>query len=131
MLPDQQQAARALVAAQLSALDGVDLIDYADGIDPPSNPVVMLRLDHIEPHPEIVTPGARRYRFGLVVITPRVQAGPADDQLEAATERVLAAVDAADTITWTTAERGVYASSPDAPGYPCMTVTTQADLIAT
>lgn len=99
--------ARQATIDAISALDlGVDVQAYADNRTI-TEPTVMVRVDRARPgaHPR----AWRSYDVALLVIAPKTEVGPADDQLDDLLEDVLLALEESpDLITWTTAERAVY-----------------------
>lgn len=104
-------APRQQLTDALSAALGDDVIvqAYADDVDPPARPLLMLRLDEITRPP--AGPHHRLYTFGLIVLTPLTETGPADDQLESIVETVLYALDTAEplgAVIWTAAKRASY-----------------------
>lgn len=82
------------------------VLPYARGIDPPTKPTVMVRVDQVTPSSN---PQAQRdYQFALVLIATKTEAGPADDELDGLLEDVLYELDKSTKINWTTAERATY-----------------------
>ena len=95
----------------VTLLDGilptdVDVIAYARNIDPPKRSTVLVRVDEVVPNP--LPQVWRGYRFALVLVAAKTDAGPADDELDGLLEDVLHAIDTSDTITWDKASRAVY-----------------------
>lgn len=91
------------------------VVEYARQIDPPTVTTVMVRVDNVTPHP--ATPQAqRRYGFALIILAAKSDpTGPADDELDAALEDVLYAIERSQTLPqWTSAERAVYADTTPA-----------------
>lgn len=76
--------------------------------------VVMVYRTALEPAPQH---GVRVNALDLWLLTPKESLAPdgADDDLDDALDQVLAAIDAAPQLTWSTAERGVWEDS--AHGY--------------
>lgn len=84
---------------------------YAKEVDPPKKPLVMVRVDEIQPLPAAGA-GARRYLMALLLLATRTEPGKADDQLEDLLDLVLWSIDRDDsTLTWTSAKRATYKQS--------------------
>lgn len=99
-------------------LEGVDVIAYARGIDPPAVQTVLVRLDEVVPHPK-VPQELNLYRFALVLLPTKTVAGPADDELDGLLEDVLYAIHKTGNMTWSKATRGTYQDTT----YPAFEVT--------
>lgn len=111
--------ARAELVAVLSPLlPGIVVEAYSKDITPPAFTTVLVRLDSVEPMPEAPL-GYRRYTFDVIVVAVKSEPGAADDELDAALEDVLMALDKSGVTTWTRAERGVFESTQT----PCYDVT--------
>lgn len=97
----------------------VRVMPYAEQIDPPRRPTVMVRIDVVQPLLNAPS-AARTYQFALVLIPTKCDAGPADDELDRLLEDVLFALESdASPLTWSRAERGTYQGST----YPAYEVT--------
>lgn len=93
-----------------TSLAAYDLVPYARDLTP-DRATIMIRVDGVTPTNDQLM---RRYRFGLVLVTPRVDpGGPADDELDALLEDVLHVLDNTGPyeITWQTADRATYADA--------------------
>ena len=113
--PASSTARGAILAAVADLLPAtVNVIPYARHITPPSRPTVMIRVDLVRPG---VVQSARGYEAALVLIPSKDDpTGPADDELDALLEAVLDALDRAEDLTWSTAERATYQDSTN-PAY--------------
>lgn len=108
----------------------IDVIAYAHNIDAPSASTVMVRVDSVAPSP--AGAGLRLYTFGLVLIAAKTTAGPADDELDALLEDVLAALTSQaipNGVAWTGAQRAAYGEpDPTNPAYEvAVNVTAQIE----
>lgn len=103
--------------------DGYATVDkYAQEVDPPRKPLIMVRLDEVQPVPEAGA-GARVHLFGLIVLASRLETGPADDELEDSLELVLWSIDrGTSNLHWTNARRVTYKQS-DGNEYPAFEVS--------
>lgn len=109
------------LASELAAGDIV-LIEHARQIAAPVRPTVMIRLDSTRPTALAGVGQARETTFSVIVLAAKTDPnGPADDELDALLEDVIAGIEAAPGLTWTTAKRAVYAETT--PAYE-ITVTT-------
>lgn len=94
---------------------------YAREVDPPRKPLVMVRVDEVQPVPEAGA-GARVMIMALVLLASRPDPGKADDELEDFLELVLWSIDRnASNLTWTSAKRAVYRQS-DSNEFPAFEV---------
>lgn len=122
-------AARDLVVeqlAQLPPLSGVEVRPYARLNRQPAKLTVLVRVDEIEPSSD-VSQLARIYRFSLIVLGTKLvtdddSKGGVDDEIDAAVELVLLALDQGPTdVIWTKATRGTY----EATQSPCYLIAVQ------
>lgn len=101
--------------------EDVHVISYSRAaVESLQGTTVMVRLDRIEPETD-VPQATRRYTFGLIVITPLTEAPAADDELDAAVEDVIDALDQHPRFTWQGAERAVFEGTQT----PCYQVTAR------
>lgn len=120
-----------IVAALDAALPAdIDVRPYASNIDPPAMTTVMVRVDKVRPSPHAGY--AWEVEAALLVIAAKVTPGPSDDELEAALQDVLYALDshvATRALTWTEATRSVYGPEDGDPTNPAysIAVTTQTE----
>lgn len=118
--------ARDFLVAQLEPVmpDTIKLEKYAREVDPPTrHSLLLVRIDDVVPHPSGI-PGQRLYTYGLVLIPRKRATGSGDDELDNALSDVLHALDEADDIVWTRAQRGTYEDSK----HPAYDVTVQVAL---
>ncbi|MFW5473691.1 hypothetical protein ACOCJ5_10305 [Knoellia sp. CPCC 206450] len=118
--------AREFLVSQLEPVmpSTVKVEKYAREVDSPTrHSLLLVRIDDVAPHPSGI-PGQRLYSFGLVLIPRKRATGSGDDELDNALEDVLHAIDEADDIVWTRAERGTYEDST----HPAYDVTVQVAL---
>jgi hypothetical protein len=107
-----------VVAALDPLLDGVTVLPYARNVTPPAQPLVMVRVDRVEPAKEL--PNHNRYTFALVLLGSKNEPGPADDELDELLEQVIFAINSEqDVLTWESAARGTYENT----SYPAYEVT--------
>lgn len=103
---------------------------YAREVDPPRKPLVMVRVDEVQPVPEAGA-GARVYLMALVLLASRREAGKADDELEDFLDFVLWSIDRDESnITWTSAKRATYKQS-DENEYPAFEVALRLPITVT
>jgi len=76
-----------------------------------SQPVVVLKLEEVKRHPDAPN-GARLISYTLTIIEPKTEPGPADDALDTKLLLLLAAIDKAPGIAWSTAKRVVTDTNP-------------------
>lgn len=99
-------------------LPGVTVLAYARNVDPPKKPLVMVRVDRVEPAPQV--PNHNRYTFALVLLATKNEPKHADDELDELLEQVIFAINSEDSVlTWTSAVRGTYENT----SYPAYEVT--------
>jgi hypothetical protein len=106
---------------------GIDVKAYADNIDPPLAPTVMVRIDKVRPSR---TAG---YLWdidaALVLVAAQTYAGPGDDELDAALADVLAVLDrddVASSLAWGEATRATYGPTDGDPTNPAYEITVAA-----
>ena len=110
--------ARDTVIEQLEQLDlgAAKVMPYATNLLVVDRPTVMVRVDNITPDPRARV--WRRYDIALVLVVPKTEPGPADDQLDGLLEDVLHELEKDTTpLTWTAAKRAVFQE-----GYPAYEV---------
>lgn len=97
----------------------IDVQPYARNIDPPLRTTVMVRIDKVRPSK--VAGGLWEVEAALVIVGAQTTPGSADDELDAALQDVLFALDTqkvANALTWTEATRAVYGEpDPTNPAY--------------
>lgn len=112
-----------------------NLVTILEGVLPPAYQVepyarnlgninavaVMLRLDEV--HPSKFAMGHWDVDAALLIVGPVVEPGAGDEELEAALEDVLFALDQAEDLTWSTAKRATY-GEPE-PMFPAFEITVQ------
>lgn len=115
--------ARDVIVDTLLGLDAmpadIDVRPYAKSLDGLSGTTLMVRVDQVRPGP---VAGTRAYTIVLLLLTALTEPGPADDELDAALEDVLHALDTAPAgagIAWTLADRAVFEDS-----FPAYQITT-------
>lgn len=107
-----------VVDALDTLLPDVTVLPYARNVTPPAQPLVMVRVDRVEPAPEV--PNHNRYTFALVLLGSKNEPGPADDELDELLEQVIYTINSEDSVlTWTSAVRGTYENT----SYPAYEVT--------
>lgn len=101
--------------------DDIEVDAYAEN-KAVSKPTVMIRADGIRRHPD-APQALRRYAYALIVLTPKTDVGPADDELDDTVEDVLYAIEQSPTLPpWESAERGVFGENT-----PCYEVVVFVD----
>jgi hypothetical protein len=122
--------ARAMMTAALragiepdEALRGYPLRfeDYAKQLEPFGGVTVMTAVHTTTREPNL-GPDGRGYEATVYVVTETVDPGAGDDELEAALEDALGALDAAQLVTWERAERTVFGRDL----WPCYEITATA-----
>lgn len=104
---------------------GIELLPYAANIAPPAGVVVMLRMEGQAPALE-AGPGGRAYRLAVLVVTGATTSPGADDVLDGAQERIIAALERTTSLTWSNSERGTFGDQL-MPGYE-ITATIHAQV---
>ena len=121
--------ARDEVVAALAALPdlpaGIRVMPYARALTNLSQTVAMVRVDRVE---RGAVAGTRAYAMAVVVVSPKTEPGPADDELDGALEDVLHALETGNTgFLIGTATRAVFGDS-QWPAYEiALTVHTQKE----
>lgn len=92
--------ARAALADAIRTGTGLDVVDHFAQLDHVGKPTVLVGVATGEPHP---TGCAELASMAVWVVAAATDPGPADDELDAALDLVLACCG-----TWTTFERGTY-----------------------
>ncbi len=120
--------ARATVLQQLDVLadDAAQIRPYARLNRQPAKTTILVRMDEIEPRPQV---GAfvRTYKFALIVLGTKLvtdddEKGGVDDELDLLVEQLLDALDVGPTdLIWTSAKRGTY----EATDSPCYIIETE------
>lgn len=119
--------ARDEVVAALETIvpTSIRVVGYARAIDPPQKPTVLVKIVRVTP---AAIQNRRAYEFGLVIIPTKTDPnGPADDELDAALETVLDALDQWEDVTWSAAERGTYQDTT----YPAYEVAVTLPIVKT
>ena len=117
--------ARDFLVDKLTVLEpAFRVLPYARTIDPPRKPTVLVRVDRVEPAGEAGARRVRRYRYAVIIIPIKTNGDPAEDELDACLEDVLAAIDAAPDVTWEAAERGTWEDT----AFPAYEVTVSVPL---
>lgn len=101
--------ARALVLEQVAGLGtGATVMAYARNVDTIADPTLMVRVDQVDPDPNVRA--WRRYTVALLVIVPQTDvAADAEDELDGLLEDVLHELEQDTTpLTWTTAKRAIF-----------------------
>ena len=87
------------------------LVSYQTNLDTISQPVVVLKLETVERHPQAPN-GARLITYTLTVIEPKTAPGPADDALDHKLVVLLDAIDATPGLRWSKAQRVATDTNP-------------------
>lgn len=100
---------RELIVEALTAAapETVSVVPYGDTASPQKRSQALVRIDEVAPEP--TAPQAMRvYTYGIVLIASKTHPGAADDELDAALEDVLHAIDQAPGHTWERAVRATF-----------------------
>jgi hypothetical protein len=100
--------ARAAVAGHVEDATGLPVLPYFAVADHIGEPTVMVGIASLVPG---LTGCGQVLTMSVWVIAAQVDPGPADDELDAACDQVLAALTDLPTATVTAGERGVYAET--------------------
>lgn len=113
-----------LLRVEFTGRADVDVVGYARQIDAPARSTVMVRVDEVRP--SRIPSAWRDYDVALVVIAAATAVEAGEDELDAALEDVLHALDSSTSLTWTAAKRAVYADTN--PAYEvALTVTVNKE----
>ncbi|GAB2474400.1 hypothetical protein [Xylanimonas ulmi] len=93
-----------------AALSGFRVVGYNTQIDPPTKPTVMLWASQMVKGETLKRPMVT-VTFDIWVLVGQENTGAADNALDAALEKVLAALQPLGWVDWTTAERGIFADA--------------------